>query len=387
MQEEQEAISRRIIRRKKSKKKKKARPATAKYVHGMYKGGVKYTRPSTAKPAKLKKKKKKTKKLSPQEMYLEQLRQQQMLQQLALEQQQLQQQQMAQQEMEDEEQEIQISPEQALLLFQQLAERQQSGEELSPEEVEQLQFLHQLLQNNMLQEQQMVNEEQHVRGYAVRKASKRRKSKNKGKKKPKKTKQVDENALLMMLQNQKVPTGPHVELPYGVDEIQEVDEEETPIRGLKGEHEGEGEEDSDHLKDSDAAVHDTDIPTQINAQVPARFGVQPQALPEPESESEEDQQAYYPQYQLQPSVGEERIPGLENVTPEQMFYLQEVNKNQMIASKLENYTDLYNPLSQSVAKAKKMYKSMKNYDLDVVDKKLHDDLICKRNGLKDFGVS
>jgi len=391
MQEEQEAISRRITRRKKSKKKKKARPATAKYVSGANRGVVSYSRPMTAKP---KKKKKKTKKRNPEQVYLEQLRQQQMLQQLAEEQQQIAQQEDQQdQEIEDDQDgEIQITSEQAIMLFQQLAERQQNGEELSDEEMQQFQFLHNLIQSN-IQQQEMEEQQQQVYNLQYKKTKNRKKSKPKKKQKKKVKKarqQYNPETLQMMMHNEQQMYQPNIGLPEGVDEIKEVDEEETPIREIR---ESDMQEDlkvqqyEDEGEQSEPGVHATDIPDQLNAQVPAHFRAQEEEEEEQESqqESEIDHQAAYPPYQLNP-MRQENIQSLQGITPEQLYYLQEVNKNQMIASKLENYADMYNPLSQSVSTAKTKFKNMKNYDLDIFDKKLHEELICKRNGLKNFGV-
>jgi hypothetical protein len=203
MQREQAAISRRITRRKKSKtkKKKKPRPETAKYTTGMM-NRSRYDRPWTANTTRTVKKKKKTKKRNPQDLYIEQLRQQQMLQQLALEQQNLNHQE--EQEQPEGEGDIQITPEQALLLYQQLAERQQSGEELLEEELEQLQFLGQLLEQNFAaQNQQTYDVDDQAVSHPVRNKPKRKKSKKKSKIKGKKQKQkVDERTLQMMFQNQ-----------------------------------------------------------------------------------------------------------------------------------------------------------------------------------------
>jgi hypothetical protein len=254
---------------------------------------------------------------------------------------------------------------------------------LSEEEMQQFMYLQEFIQANLPQQ-----EEQPMYKLKYRKsAKKRKKSIKKKKKQPKKARvqQIDEEALRIMMQNQQNPAfqQQNIELPEGVDEIKEVDEEETPIRELR-EHE-KAEELKDYemesqQSESEAGVHDTDIPTQINAQVPAKFRPQEMEGEGEESEIEEDQ------YVMQPEE-QENIPVIPEVSPEQLYYLQEMNKNQMIASKLENYADLFNPLSQSVAVAKKKYKKMNNYDLDIFDKKLHEDLICKRNGLKNFGVN
>jgi hypothetical protein len=352
----------------------------------------KYKRPATAKPKKSKQKtKKKKERMTAQEQYMNQLRQQQLLQQLAMEQQ-------NRQQMEQDENQIEITPEQAAMMLQQLIEKQQNGEELSEEEIEQFQFLQQVLQNNFVNQQELQEEQQlYPRPLRQAKTTKRKKSKKKAKKKKTtKQRQVYENALMMM-QNQQIPQQYAQDHDrYDVDEIKEVDEEETPIRGLSGEGEqiyrgeGEGEIETTGQDPANAGVHDTDIPNQINAQVPAKFRVQYQ--PEDDDEEEEEQQYvqsqpnFYPQYQLNP-VEQENFPPVQAVTPEQLYYLKEMNKNQMIASKLENYSDLYNPLSQAVNKAKAKLKGMRNYDLDVVDKKLHEEIIAKRQGIQSFGVS
>lgn len=393
MQQEQAAISRRIIRRKKSKKKKKVRPETAsKYAHGTM-NRSKYARPWTAKAVKpLKKKTKTIKKRNPRDLYLEQLRQQQMLQQLALEQQNLNQ----EEEQPEGEGDIQITPEQALLLYQQLAERQQSGEELTEEEFEQLQFLGQLLEQNFaIQNQQ---EEDRAIYYPSRTKTKR-KSKMKGKKTTKKPKQqVDEQTLLMMLQNQRnmqhmqnMQQKQNIGLPYGVDEIKEVDEEETPIRELQDrKYKNYGQEEYDN-SESKPGVHETDIPYQINAQVPAHFG-----------NNEEEKMNYSPQM----NQNDQNLQMLQNLTPEQIYQLQQMQNQQQyynpqqteINSKYaEDQTnnmgllkaimdigqqngvvkkDLLSilPLSQSVANAKKQFKSMNKYELDVYDKKRRSEL-------------
>ena len=321
-------------------------------------------------------------------MYLEQLRQQQMLQQLAIDQQNHYRQQVDQNE--DEENQIEITPEQAAMLLQQLIEKQQRGEQLSQEEVEQFQFLQQVLQNSFPHQQELDAEEQL---YAQPVKSTKSKKQKKGKKKKTTKQKIDENALLMMMQNQHIQNQyGHDPESYGVDEIKEVDEEETPIKGLsrvaEQTHEEEGDNELTKPQPLYPGVHDTDIPNQINAQVPAKFRVQQN----PGEEDEEAEQiephhpAYYPAYQLNPQ-DQENVNVFESVTPEQLFYLQEMNKNQMIASKLENYSDLYNPLSQVVNLAKKKLKGMRNYDLDVVDKKVHDEILSKRQGIQSFGVN
>ena len=43
---------------------------------------------------------------------------------------------------------------------------------------------------------------------------------------------------------------------------------------------------------------------------------------------------------------------------------------------------MYNPLSESVAYAKIKHQKMQNYDLDVVDKTLHNSIMGKRQGIK-----
>lgn len=351
----------------------------------------KYKRPGTAKPSKpIKKTKKKKERLSAQEQYMEQLRQQQLLQQLAMEQQNKYRQQM---EQEQEESQIEITPEQAATLLQQLIEKQQNGEQLSQEEVEQFNFLQQVLQNNFVNQQELQEEQHYAR--PVRKTTKKKKSKKKVKKNKSTKQRINEKALLMMMQNQQNPQQfAQDQEKYDFDEIKEVDEEETPIRGLSGEgaqiYEGNDEGEIYHAQQdpAHAGVHDTDIPNQINAQVPANFRVQPQPEEYEEEENQyvQKQPKFYPPYQLNP-VEQENIPSFQGVTPEQLFYLKEMNKNQMIASKLENYSDLYNPLSQAVNRAKTKLKGMRNYDLDVVDKKLHDDILSKRQGIQSFGVS
>lgn len=289
------------------------------------------------------------------EMYLEQLRQQQLLQQLAVEQQNLYRQQMEQNN--DENNQIEITPEQAAMLLQQLIEKQQRGEQLTHEEVEQFQLLQQVLQNSFPHQQELDSEEQL---YAQPIKSTKTKKVKKGKKKKSTKQKIDENALLMMMQNQQNPYQySHDPESYGVDEIKEVDEEETPIKGLSGEsdqiHEGEGEGDAEILKSQQLhpGVHDTDIPNQINAQVPAKFRIPHQTNEGGDTEQMESQKpVYYPAYQLRPE-DQENVPVFEGVTPEQLYYLQEMNKNQMIASKLEYYSDFYNPLSKAVNLARK----------------------------------
>lgn len=337
MQREQEVISKRIENRKKTKKtKKKVRPTTAKRPIGASSGYGQYNRPSTAKP----KKKKKTKKRDPEQLYLEQLRQQELLQQLALEQQQME----ANEDEEMEGNQIQITPEQAVFILQQLIQKQESGEELTPEEVEQFQFLQQVVQSNF--QQQQIQAEQNEPVYYVRKTQKRKKSKSKKKVKKSKRKQMDERALLMMMQQQQMlQHQQHQAEKYGnVDQIQEVDEEETPIRELShGPIDRNTNQDTDHQHPG-PLVHDTDIPTQINAQVPAKFGHNEEEGDENETETDYDQQAYMPPDQeFNQDYEQENVPA---VPIQDLYYLQERNKNQMIASKLENYNDLYNPLSE-----------------------------------------
>lgn len=403
MQEEQEAISRRIIRRKKSKKKKKTRPGTAKYTHGMMNRDKRYVRPSTAVSRTTKKKKKKAKKRGTHDKYLDQLRQQQVLQQLAMEQQQ-----MRDQQVEDEnDEQIQITPEQAILLYQQLAERHQNGEELTEEEIEQFQSLHQLLQQNLVQEQPDLGVDEPVYSYPVSHTGKRKKSKKKKKKGKKAKQQIDEDALLMMIQkqqNMQYPQ-PNIELPEGVDEIQEVDEEDTPIRELREQEDAEMEQYQQN--NLGRAVHETDIPNQINAQVPANFGVEGEN--QESEDSKESPLTYYPQQYLNP-VDQENIPVGSELTPEQLYQFQQMQAQNQYPDEMSETSTKFEkdpaqnmelvktildlgarsgvfkqnllsilPLSESVANAKKQYKTMKNYKLDTHDKKLQAELAKAKN--------
>lgn len=320
---------------------------------------IKSIRPSTAKVRKTKKPKKKGQKAK-YEKYLEQLRQQQILQQLAMEQQNYANQ-IQNQEQVEEEEDIQISPQQAAEILQHLMMRQQNGEELTQEEVEQFQFLQQIIESNIAQQQEIDDNQQVQYVYPVRKVAKRKKSKGK-KKKPKK-KRVDEQALMMMLNQQREQQQPQIpNLPYGVDEIKEVDEEETPIKGLSNaghnmqEHQEVDDSDEEAPEEVDKAeVHYTDIPTQINAQVPAKFRFQENQEEVSEEDSKYNQPQFYPQYQLNP-VEQDCSPVLANISPQHLHYLQELNKNQMIASKLDYYSGFYNPLSQLVHNAKQSLK-------------------------------
>ena len=400
MQQEQEAIARRITRHKKHKKKKKARPQTAKYNHGMM-NRSKYSRPWTATQTRPKKKKK-AKKRNAHDTYLEQLRQQQLLQQLALEQQNMDQEQQENKQEQQEDGEIQITPEQAILLYQQFEERHQNGEELSEEEMQQFQFLHNLLEQHINQQQQLQQQ-----AYQPPKKS-RKKSKKKSKKKTKnKNQKMDENALLMMMQNQQLQqmqneqfqhdqlpyNQPNVELPEGVDEIKEVDEEETPVQEMidrpRYHPEGEGEGDT-------ADLQDTEIPTQINAQVPAHFGNQ---------QLEEEKMNEYEQ--MSPEE-QQNLEMMQNLTPGQLYQLQQMQQQVQYAPEESNASEMdakyaedkannmavlqhiidvgaqngvvkkdllsILPLSQSVANAKKKFKTMKKYDLDIYDKKMRKNL-------------
>jgi hypothetical protein len=137
----------------------------------------------------------------------------------------------------------------------------------------------------------------------------------------------------------------------------------------------------------DGAVHETDIPNQINAQVPAKFGFQQQQPQEEgddnESETDYDQQAYIPSPQMDPQYEQENVSMVPNVPVQDLYMLQERNKNQMIVSKIENYNDLYNPLSDSVATAKLKHKKMSDYEVASKSKDhLHESIMSKRKGLK-----
>ena len=393
MQEEQQKISKRVSRRRKSKKKvKKKRPVTAKYTYGMMRD--RYPRPWTSNASKPKKKRKKAKKMAPQDVYLQQLRQHQILQQLAMEQEQANQQEMVNQEAEED---IQISPEQAVLLYHQLAERQKAGEELTEEELQQLEFLHNLLELNRANQAQ-IDQASNVAIASTGRKQKGKKSKKKTKRKGRKQQQMIDPRSLMMMQNQLAmnqdnePMNPNIELPEGVDEIKEVEEKDTPIRELNQplEEHKETEQYSEY-EGQENEVHDTNIPNQINAQVPAQFT-------KSEEEAKMGQMPFYPNDPNQQMI--------QNLTPEQIYQLQNM-QNQQYQRDLESTEreakyaedqsqnmemlkhfidegakngivkkDLLSilPLSQSVAKAKKKFKPMKKYDLDVYDKKLQSEL-------------
>ena len=394
MHAEQQKISQRVSRRKKSKKKKKKRrPVTAKYSYGMMRD--RYPRPWTAHAVKPKKKKRKGRKTRPQDVYLEQLRQQQLLQQLAMEQENAQRQEEEEMKQQNPDENIEISPEQAVLLYQQLMERQQSGEKLTEEELEQLQFLHNLLEQNMRQQQQIEEQEKIVSG-PVKKV-RRKKSKNRGKRKGRKNiPQMDQNQLYMLqqMQMQNQQQNENIGVMEEVDEIKEEDEEDTPIREL---NEGKTEE----QPEEEPGVVETDIPTQINAQVPAQFRM--------DEEEEESKLNETPIYQQNPNQM------FQKLTPEQLFQMQQMqqmqnyqqnNQTSESAEREEKYKEDPNedlavlnhilktgaqngyvkkdllsilPLSQSVAKAKKKFKPMEKYELDVYDKKLQGELKKAQN--------
>lgn len=378
--EDQIKIAQRVNRRKKTTKKvKKKRPQTAKYPPR----DSRYPRPWTANTAKPKKKKKKVKRGVPQDVYLEQLRQQQILQALAMEQQRIGNSQMEEQKFSDGN--IEITPEQAVLLYQQLAERQQAGEELTQEELEQLQFLHTLLEQNAANEERAALEAQQMA--LGKKKTKRKKSKKRGKRKPKNAQvYIPPEQLMLMqqqLQEQQMPANPNIELPEGVDEIQEVPEEDTPIQELKSEQiedhniEAEGEE--------SAEVHDTEIPTQINAQVPAQF----------RENEEEEEESNIDFSNIDPDVLRQLSPDQIHELQQQLAAQQEAGPNedlnpddepvdlealeQMLRMtqqrhQMQKEFETIKPLSKSVSKVMKKFKSMRKYELDVYDKKFQSEL-------------
>lgn len=71
-----------------------------------------------------------------------------------------------------------------------------------------------------------------------------------------------------------------------------------------------------------------------------------------------------------------------------MAYLQQQSQNEMMAGKVSEYNNIYNPLVQSVAYAKQQHQGMAEYNMEDVDDGSHEKIIAKKmaldNMLRDY---
>ena len=236
----------------------------------------------------------------------------------------------------------QLTPDQAMLLHQQLTAMRDNGQ-LTQDQLLQLQALEEYqaqMQMQQMYEQQLVKKpkKKRVRPSTATGPAKRPKTAKKGKKKRARRQQMmteEEQMMHAIQQNPELLHQLQMQQQMEGEEFDQIpeatgDDEESPHKQM---HEMEGEDE----EQSQQAPPEDDIENQNLA---------------------------------------------ANLTPEELAILQQQSQNQMIEGKLAEYNKMYNPLAQTVQAAKQQHQGMAEYNLDNVDDGSHEALMAKKMHLE-----